>query len=108
MTNSAKRKGDNAEREFVKWARENGYPNAERIRAGWEDDRGDIDGMHGLVIEVKSAKALRINDWLDELRVECGNAGGIAHPADGWLVVRRPGQTDPGDWWAIRRVRDAL
>ena len=102
MSNPNKDKGDRAERELVAWLRQNGYPLAERSRAGWADDRGDILGVHDLTIEVKSAKTMRLGPWLDELDVEKSNGG----TRDGVLVVRRPGWPDPGEWFAVRRLRD--
>ncbi len=102
MTNPNKQKGDRAERELVAWLSRNGYRDAHRSRAGWSDDVGDILGIPGLVVEVKSAKTLRLGPWLDELDVEKANAG----VRDGVLIVRRPGHPDPGQWFAVRRVRD--
>ena len=102
MTNPSKDKGDRAERDFVAWLVQNGYPLAHRSRAGWSDDVGDIMGVHDLTIEVKHAKTMRLGPWLDELDVERANAG----TARGVLVVRRPGWPDPGEWFAVRRVRD--
>ena len=43
MTSPQKRKGNSAELAVAKWLREWGWVNAERSRAGWQDDRGDID-----------------------------------------------------------------
>ena len=102
MTNPSKNKGDRAERELVAWLQSNGHPHAHRSRAGFSADVGDILGLPGLVVEVKSAKTLRLGPWLDELDVEKRNAG----VNDGVLVVRRPGWPDPGEWFAVRRVVD--
>ena len=102
MPNPSKDKGDRAERELVAWLQQNGYPYAHRSRAGWSDDVGDILGVDGLTIEVKSAKTMRLGPWLDELDVEKVNASNHR----GVLVVRRPGWPDPGEWFAVRRVRD--
>ena len=102
MTNPSKDKGDRAERELVAWLRSNGYPTAHRSRAGWSDDVGDVLGVPDLCIEVKSAKTMRLGPWLDELDVERANAG----QPRGVLVVKRPGWSDPGEWFAVRRLRD--
>ena len=102
MSNPSKVKGDKAERDLVAWLVRNGYPLAHRSRAGWSDDVGDVLGVPGLVIEVKHAKTMRLGPWLDELDVEKVNAG----CRSGVLIVRRPGWPDPGEWFAVRRVRD--
>ena len=102
MPNASKRKGDRGERELVAWLVRNGYPLAHRSRAGWSDDIGDVLGIPDLTIEVKAAKTMRLGPWLDELDVERVNAG----TTRGVLVVRRPGWPDPGEWFAVRRVRD--
>ena len=64
------------------------------------DDRGDI------VVEVKHYGAERMSTALvngvAELEVEKRNAG----TDRGVLVVRRPGKTDPGLWYAVRLVKD--
>ena len=70
---------------------------AERTRAGWQDDRGDIDGLPGVVIEVKNQKRIDLPGWLDELGVEMMNAKAWT----GVLVVKRRGSTDPDDWYFV-------
>lgn len=102
MTGAAKRKGSKAELDLQKWLVANGYPDAHRSRAGFSRDVGDILGVPGLVIEVKDQKTPRWSDWLEEVDAEKLNAG----CQDGILVVKRPRMTDPGEWLAIRRVRD--
>ena len=92
-----KRKGSAAELRVVKWLRENGWIHAERSRAGWQDDRGDVDGLPGVVVEVKNQKRIDLPGWLDELEVECRNAKAWT----GVLVVKRRGSTDPDDWYCV-------
>ena len=97
MTSPQKRKGSAAELSVAKWLREWGWLNAERSRAGWQDDRGDIEGVPGVCIEVKNQKQFDIPGWLEELRVEMENA-------DAWtgtLIVKRRGSPDVDDWYAI-------
>ena len=45
MAHPNKRKGNRAELLVAKWLQRCGWIHAERSRAGWTDDRGDIDGM---------------------------------------------------------------
>jgi hypothetical protein len=97
MASANKRKGSAAELAVAKWLRRKGWLNAERSRAGWQDDRGDIDGLPGVVIEVKNQKKMDIPGWLDELDVEMHNAKAWT----GVLVVKRRGSTDPDDWYYI-------
>ena len=101
MPNASRDKGARAERELVAWLVANGYPLAHRSRAGWSDDQGDIMGC-GQVIEVKSAKSMRLGPWLDQLDQEKINAGN----PKGVLVVKRPGWSDAGEWFAVQRARD--
>jgi hypothetical protein len=60
-----KRKGDIFERAVAGYLRCPGFPRAERgYGAGRPDDRGDIDGVPGFVIEVKAhLVALRLSDF---------------------------------------------
>ena len=97
MTSPQKRKGSAAELAVAKWLNRLGWTCAERSRAGWTDDRGDIDGMPGVVIEVKNCKTLSIPAWLRELEVEMKNAKAWT----GTLIVKRRGSTDVNDWYAV-------
>ena len=97
MTSPQKRKGSAAELAVAKWLNRLGWTQAERSRAGWTDDRGDIDGMPGVVIEVKNCKTLSIPAWLRELEVEMKNAKAWT----GTVIAKRKGSTDPADWYAI-------
>jgi hypothetical protein len=97
MTSPQKRKGSAAELAVAKWLNRLGWTGAERSRAGWTDDRGDIDGMPGVVIEVKNCKTLSIPAWLRELEVEMKNAKAWT----GTVIAKRKGSTDPADWYAI-------
>ena len=109
MSNPQKRKGDQAERDLVAWMQGHGYPDARRTRAGWDDDLGDVNPgwpEHRFMLEVKNRKALNVNTWLDELAAKVADDGNDFE--SGLLVVKRPGLADPGDWWAIQRVRWAL
>lgn len=61
MTNSAKRKGDRAEREVAALlCDELGIACRRKLGAGRADDTGDIDGVPATVVQVA--------DWTDALR----------------------------------------
>jgi hypothetical protein len=97
MTSPQKRKGNAAELAVARWLREWGWLNAERSRSGWHDDRGDIDGLPGVVVEVKNEKRIDIPGYIGELIVEMNNA-------DAWTgvcIVKRRGSVDVDDWYAI-------
>jgi hypothetical protein len=81
----------------AKWLNLLGWTGAERSRAGWTDDRGDIDGIPGVCIEVKNEKRIDLPGYLRELEVEMKNAKAWA----GAVIVKRRGSADPADWYAV-------
>ena len=97
MTSPQKRKGSAAELAVAKWLRKLGWIHAERSRAGWTDDRGDIDGMPGVCIEVKNEKRIDLPGYLRELEVEMKNAMAWT----GTVIVKRRGSTNVDDWYAV-------
>ncbi len=97
MTSPQKRKGSAAELAVAKWLRKLGWIHAERSRAGWQDDRGDIDGMPGVVVEVKNEKRIDIPGYLRELEVEMENAKAWT----GTVIIKRRGSTNVDDWYAV-------
>jgi hypothetical protein len=97
LTSPQKRKGSAAELAVAKWLRKLGWIHAERSRAGWTDDRGDIDGMPGVCIEVKAEKKIDIPGYLRELEVEIENAKAWT----GTVIIKRRGSTNVDDWYAV-------
>jgi hypothetical protein len=97
VTSPQKRKGSAAELAVAKWLRKLGWIHAERSRAGWTDDRGDIDGMPGVCIEVKNEKKIDIPGYLRELEVEIANAQAWT----GTVIVKRRGSMNVDDWYAV-------
>jgi Holliday junction resolvase len=96
MTSSSKRKGSSAEVAIVKWLSSRGI-RAGRIRAGWTDDRGDINALDGVVIEVKNRKS---HDW----KAYFEQLGRQMEASDAWsgvILCKRPGYTNPDDWLAV-------
>jgi hypothetical protein len=97
---ASKAKGSAAERDLVTFLRTAGFPHAERRLAGSAQDRGDIAGMPGVVVEVKNHASLNLAGWVDEALVEQGNDG-----ADYGIVVhKRRGKGSAGDWYATCTV----
>lgn len=97
MSNPSKQRGTAFESALVRWLQANGHPYAERRTLAGSNDRGDIAGIPGVVLEAKACKTFDLAGWCRELEVEMGNAG-----ADiGAVVVKRRGTTDPGQAYAI-------
>ena len=75
MTSPAKAKGDAFERAVAAYLLSRGLPAERRYGAGRKDDRGDIDGIPGFVIECKARRALDLAGWVDEASRERARAG---------------------------------
>jgi len=101
-----RRKGTAAETAVVDYLRSRGYPHAERRALAGANDRGDIAGLPGVVIEVKSASRLEIPAWLRETKAEQRNDGARI----GLLVIkpRGIGTTRVDQWWAVLPLADAI
>jgi hypothetical protein len=94
--NAPKKKGTAWESDIVRFLKENGVPYAERRALGGTEDRGDIAGIPGIVIEAKSG-ALHLAAWVAEAEAERVNDG-----ADFGIVwAKRPGKASPADGYAI-------
>jgi len=93
---AARRKGTAFETAVVAYLRASGFRQAERRALGGVNDRGDIAGLPGVVIECKAAKRLELAQWADETEAERHN-----DDADyGVLVVKRR-QRSTGNAYAI-------
>jgi hypothetical protein len=107
-------KGKKAERDLVRYLRENGWPDAIRIvRTGIKSgqritrDEGDIGKTPGIAWQMKAVdekKWSQIPAWLVDAADQAVETG-----ADlGVLVLRRPGHAQPGDWWAWVELSDVV
>ena len=101
-----RRKGTAAESAVVDYLHAHGFPASERRALAGAKDRGDIAGIPGVVIEVKSAARLDIPAWLRETKAEQAND----RARIGLLVIkpRGIGTTRVGDWWAVLPLADAI
>lgn len=103
MTNRSKQKGTAYETELVTYLRSRGWVHAERRTLSGSNDRGDITGIVGVVIEAKNHKTFDLPGWLNELEAEVANA-----QADiGLLFVRRRGTTDRGRDYVVMTAQQA-
>lgn len=90
-------KGTMFETLVANYLREHGFPHAERRALQGVQDKGDLTGMPGLVIECKNHKEMSFSEWLKETEQERVNAN-----ADyGVLVVKRRGVWDAGQSYAV-------
>ena len=108
MSNPSKRRGTDAETGLLRWFRSVDR-DARRNPPAGSHDIGDLtvfdDIGNDIVVEVKHYSGERMSTALakgvTELEAEKTNAG----TERGVLVVRRPGKTDPGEWYAVRLVK---
>lgn len=71
----SKAKGTAWERRLVDYLKVNGFPWAERRALEGTNDRGDVAGIPGVVLEAKNAKRVELAAWVDEMIVEKRHAG---------------------------------
>lgn len=95
--NRSKRKGTAAESAVVAYAKRRGVPFAERRALNGGKDRGDIVGIAGVVLEVKSCKEFDLAGWLREAETERFNDGAAVAA----VIAKRRGTTDVGRWYAL-------
>jgi hypothetical protein len=90
---ASKAKGTAAETAVVRFLQANGYPHAERRALAGAQDRGDVAGIPGLVIEVKNEQRMDLAGWMNEVARETpvGDLGVVWH--------KRRGHTLPGAWY---------
>lgn len=95
--NRSKQKGTAWETAIVAWLRDAGYVNVERRALGGANDRGDIAGIPGVVIEAKNCKAIDLAGWIAELVVEIEND----NADNGVVIAKRRGHADVDKAYAI-------
>jgi len=103
MSNPSKAKGTAAETAFVAYLRRRGWLHAERRALSGSQDKGDVAGLPGVVLEVKNCRTVQLGAWLKEAAVEQRNADAVLG-----VVVNKPhgvGLDRVGDWHAHLTVR---
>lgn len=97
----SKQKGTAAETALVNWLKKQGEKHVERRPLNGSADRGDIAGIHDVVIEVKNTVRMELSGWLAELAVEMNNDKANT----GVVVHKKKGTTDVGEWYATLPVK---
>lgn len=102
MSNPAKQKGTKGERDRVAYLRSRGWHFADRIVQHGSLDEGDIrlDPNVPIAIESKETKAFTPSQFITELTAEIENA----HALTGFVIVKRRGTTDVGQYYALCTV----
>lgn len=98
MVNKPKIKGTRAESAVVAYLRAHGFPGAERRALSGSQDRGDVSGVLGHVLEVKNCAQMSLGAWVDEAEVERANDGAEI----GVCVHHRRGKGDAGEWFVTQ------
>jgi len=91
---TAKAKGVQTENMAVEWLRANGFIYAERRHLKGAADEGDVTGIPGVTIEVKSAATWAPVRWQRELRAEMENTGDEI----GFCMCRPKATLNVDDW----------
>ena len=91
----SKQKGTRAENHVVAYLKEF-FPYAERRALAGINDKGDVTGIPGVVVEVKDHSKIT----LSELDQEMLNADA----STGAVVAKKRGTLDVGDWYAVMPV----
>ena len=94
---ASKAKGTAWESAIVDFLREHGALHAERRALGGTNDRGDIAGIPGVVIEAKCAAKLEFGSWLAEAEAERINDGATY----GVVWAKRRGKGSPGAGYVV-------
>lgn len=102
--NAAKTRGTRAETAVVRTLRAAGFVHAERRALNGSQDRGDIAGIPGLVIEVKNHARLALAEWVAEMETERDRDGARY----GVVWHKRKGVADPRNWYVTMTGRDFL
>jgi hypothetical protein len=92
---AAKKKGTAAETAVVQYLRAVGFIQTERRTLGGTQDRGDIAGLPGVVIEVKNCARQELPVWVAEAELERDNDNASL----GVVWHKRRGKANPADWF---------
>jgi hypothetical protein len=91
----SKAKGTAAETAVVRFLQAAGFAQAERRTLNGTQDRGDIAGIPGVVIEVKNCARQELPAWVAEAELARDNDRATL----GVVWHKRRGKSSPGDWF---------
>jgi len=94
----AKQKGTLAETAVAEFLKQT-FPAVERRTLAGKNDKGDIAGVPGCVVEVKNQRSYKIHEWMKETETERLNAD-----AELGILVIKPngvGVANVSQWWAV-------
>ncbi|MFJ8791423.1 hypothetical protein [Streptomyces sp. NPDC102462] len=91
----SKAKGTAAETAVVRYLQAAGFAQAERRTLAGVQDRGDIAGIPGVVIEVKNCARQELPAWVAEAEIERDNDNATLGVV--WHKLR--GKSSPADWF---------
>ena len=94
----SKQKGTLAETAVADYLKHT-FPAVERRTLSGANDKGDIAGVPGCVVEVKNQRTYKIQEWMRETETERVNAA-----ANLGVLVIKPvgiGVSRVSDWWAV-------
>lgn len=104
MTTPQKAKGSKWELDVARYFNERGFPYVERrYGAGAQADKGDINGIRGVVMECKNLGRITLSTILDETTVEKANAKAEIGVA---IIKRRNTSTQRG--YAVMTLEDLV
>lgn len=105
LPNANKRRGDRAEVAVRDALRRLGFPAAERTRAGYARDHGDVHAdpdRRGIVLQCKDVARAAYPAWLAEVEEQRAAAGYDF----GVVIHKRRGVGDAGKWIAIMTLAE--
>lgn len=94
----AKQKGTLAETAVADYLKQT-FPAVERRTLSGKNDKGDIAGVPGCVVEVKNQRSYKIHEWMKETETERLNAD-----AELGILVIKPngvGVANVSQWWVV-------
>lgn len=97
MVNRSKARGTSWESAIVNFLVDQGWPYCERRTLSGAQDKGDIAGIPGVMIEAKSTKTITLGTFIKEVEVEQDNAK--ARVGVAW--IKRVGKSSPADGYVV-------
>lgn len=98
----SRRKGNRAELDVAAWLRENGWLAVTTRSTSGAQGGADLVTNTAVIWEVKNHARLALSEWVAQ-------AVSNARPGrPGVVIHKKPGKTDPGEWYVTLRASDLL